>query len=64
MADADALKQQLKNDPAFKGELRDRIKSALGLKVPQAQAVNYNFDSYMLQDIEVSETGVCSRHGS
>jgi hypothetical protein len=54
MADNEALKQQLKNDPTFKSELTDRIKNAMGLRVPQAQPVNYNFDSYMLQDVEVS----------
>lgn len=46
------LKAKLKQDPSFKAELKERIKHALGAKIPAAQAVSYNFDSYMLQDIQ------------
>lgn len=53
MADRAELKEKLKSDPGFKSELRERIKSALGMRVPAAQPVSYNFDSYMLQDVEV-----------
>ncbi|KAF5836748.1 cytochrome c oxidase subunit II [Dunaliella salina] len=52
MEKKEELKKSLKNDPSFRSELKDRIKGAMGLRVPPAQAVNYNFDSYMLQDIE------------
>jgi cytochrome c oxidase subunit 2 len=47
------LKQKLKSEPSFRAELKDRIKAALGAKVPAAQPVSYNFDSYMLQDVQV-----------
>lgn len=54
MADNKAeLKAQLKANPSFKTELKERIKSALGARIPVAQPVSYNFDSYMLQDIQV-----------
>ncbi len=54
MADAkDELKAKLKQDPAFRAELKERLKTALFAKIPAAQAVQYNFDSYMLQDIQV-----------
>ncbi len=60
MAQARAeLKDKLKDDPSFRSELRGRIKNALGLRLPPAQAVNYNFDSYMLQDIEVGACCAC-----
>lgn len=53
MVDAkEELKAKLKADPAFKAELKDRIKAALGARIPEAKPVVYNFDSYMLQDIE------------
>jgi cytochrome c oxidase subunit 2 len=54
MVDAkDELKAQLKANPAFRAELKERIKAALGARLPAAQPVSYNFDSYMLQDIQV-----------
>ena len=53
MADKEAIKAQIKADPAFRSELKDRIKNALGMRVPPAQPVSYQFDSYMLPDIEV-----------
>eukprot|EP00195_Chlamydomonas_chlamydogama_P006250 CAMPEP_0202892268 /NCGR_PEP_ID=MMETSP1392-20130828/2019_1 /ASSEMBLY_ACC=CAM_ASM_000868 /TAXON_ID=225041 /ORGANISM="Chlamydomonas chlamydogama, Strain SAG 11-48b" /LENGTH=155 /DNA_ID=CAMNT_0049576163 /DNA_START=150 /DNA_END=617 /DNA_ORIENTATION=+ len=46
------LKAQLKQQPSFKAELKDRIKSALLSKVPASQPITYNFDSYMVQDIQ------------
>jgi len=52
MADRAELKEKLRADPGFRSELRERIKSALGMRVPAAQPVSYNFDSYMLQDVE------------
>ncbi len=55
MGSKEDLKAQLKQDPSFRAELKDRIKGAMGLRVPPAQAVNYNFDSYMLQDVEVGQ---------
>ncbi|KAG1680942.1 hypothetical protein FOA52_009901 [Chlamydomonas sp. UWO 241] len=48
----DQLKADLKASPTFKAELAGRLKTALGAKVPTSSAVSYNFDSYMLQDIE------------
>lgn len=51
------LKAKLKADPSFKKELRDRIKAALGARIPASQTVTYNFDSYMLQDIQVRGVG-------
>ncbi len=55
MVDAkDELKAKLKQDPAFRAELKERIKSALGARIPEAKPVSYNFDSYMLQDIQAS----------
>jgi len=48
----DALKEQLKQDPSFRKELKDRIKAALGAKLPAQQAISYNFDSYMVQDVQ------------
>ena len=47
------LKAKLRQDPGFRSELKDRIKAALGSRIPAAQPVSYNFDSYMLQDIQV-----------
>ncbi len=59
MPDAkDELKAKLKADPSFRSELKDRIKAALGAKIPAAQPVSYNFDSYMLQDIQVGSDEV------
>jgi len=53
MADhKEQLKSQLKANPSFRAELKERIKAALGARLPQAQPVSYQFDSYMLQDIE------------
>ncbi len=55
------LKAQLKKDPSFRAELKERIKAALGARVPTAKPVSYNFDSYMLQDIQVRRA---RKHGS
>lgn len=53
MADAkEQLKAKLKADPGFRGELKSRIKEALLGKVPAAVPISYNFDSYMLTDVQ------------
>lgn len=46
------LKAKLRADPAFRSELKDKIKSSLLAKVPPSQPVVYNFDSYMLTDLQ------------
>ncbi|GAX81757.1 hypothetical protein CEUSTIGMA_g9185.t1 [Chlamydomonas eustigma] len=46
------LKEQLKSSPSFKAELKDRIKTALIGKIPATAPIQYNFDSYMVQDIQ------------
>jgi hypothetical protein len=51
------LKSQLKSDPSFKQELKERVKGALGLRLPPTQPVSYQFDSYMLPDVEVGYLG-------
>jgi heme/copper-type cytochrome/quinol oxidase subunit 2 len=62
MVDAkEELKAQLKKDPSFRAELKERNKAALGARVPTAKPVSYNFDSYMLQDIQVRRA---RKHGS
>ena len=59
MADAkDQLKEQLKQNPSFRSELKERIKSALLSKVPAAQAISYNFDSYMLTEVQPGQLRV------
>ncbi|GFH10778.1 cytochrome c oxidase subunit II [Haematococcus lacustris] len=52
MDNKEELKSKLRQDPGFRAELKDRLKAALGARIPAAQAVSYNFDSYMLQDIQ------------
>lgn len=47
----EALKAQLRTDPEFRKELRGRVKEALLSKAPTKSA-SYNFDSYMLTDVE------------
>jgi heme/copper-type cytochrome/quinol oxidase subunit 2 len=49
---SDEIKAQLKNDPSFRQELKDRLKTALLAKVPTGQTISYNFDSYMLTDLQ------------
>ena len=39
------LKAELKASPSFKAELKDRLKAALQLKVPESKPIQYNFDS-------------------
>jgi heme/copper-type cytochrome/quinol oxidase subunit 2 len=46
------LKEQLRNDPSFKAELRSRVKEAIMSKVQNTRTAEYNFDSYMLTDVE------------
>ncbi|KXZ55021.1 hypothetical protein GPECTOR_3g183 [Gonium pectorale] len=59
MTDAkDALKQQLKQNPSFRAELKERIKSALVAKVPAPQLISYNFDSYMLTEVQPGQLRV------
>ena len=46
------LKEQLKQDPSFRAELKDRLKTALLSTVPVSKPIKQNFDSYMLTDVE------------
>jgi hypothetical protein len=46
------LKEQLRNDPSFKSELRSRVKEAIMSKIGATRTAEYNFDSYMLADVE------------
>ena len=39
------LKAELKASSSFKTELKDRLKAALQLKVPESKPIQYNFDS-------------------
>jgi len=50
MSNREALKEQLKQSPAFRAELKDRLKSALQAKLPAPKTISYAFDSYMIQD--------------
>lgn len=52
------LKAKLKTDPTFRAEIKDRIKSALLAKVPASAPVQYNFDSYMLTDVQPGQLRV------
>nr|AAK30366.1 cytochrome c oxidase subunit II [Polytomella sp. Pringsheim 198.80]AAK32116.1 cytochrome c oxidase subunit II [Polytomella sp. Pringsheim 198.80] len=53
MSDAkDQLKEQLKASPSFRAELKDKLKAALLSKVPASQPIQYNFDSYMVTDVQ------------
>ncbi|KAG2489375.1 hypothetical protein HYH03_012205 [Edaphochlamys debaryana] len=52
------LKAKLKADPSFRSELKDRIKNALAAKTPAPQAVSYNFDSYMLTEVQPGQLRV------
>lgn len=59
MADQkEQLKAKLKQDPSFRAELKDRIKNALMSKVPAAQTIQYNFDSYMLTEVQPGQLRV------
>jgi len=53
----DELKAKLKQDPTFRAELKERIKSALGARIPATQPVQYNFDSYMLTEVQMLTSG-------
>lgn len=46
------LKAKLLADPSFKQELKDRVKAALLAKGGDGKVIEYNFDSYMLTDVE------------
>ncbi len=39
------LKAELKASPTFKAELKERLKTALALKLPASKPIQYNFDS-------------------
>lgn len=53
MVDAkEQLKEQLKQNPSFRAELKDKLKAALLAKVPASQTISYNFDSYMVTDVQ------------
>eukprot|EP00775_Hariotina_reticulata_P007482 gene7482-7691_t len=49
----EALKAKLKADPSFRRELRKRVTDTLLTKnEDEAKTAEYNFDSYMLTDVE------------
>jgi heme/copper-type cytochrome/quinol oxidase subunit 2 len=49
----EALKAKLKADPGFRKELRKRVTEALLAKSEEeGKTASYNFDSYMLTDVE------------
>jgi cytochrome c oxidase subunit 2 len=52
MVSTEELKRQLKADPSFRSELKDRIKGALMSKVQGSTPISYNFDSYMLTEVQ------------
>lgn len=60
MADPEQFKEQLKAkieaDPSFRDELRSKLKGALKEKLfgrlPEPRTAEFNFDSYMLADVE------------
>lgn len=53
MDSSSLLKTQLKNDPSFRSELRERVIKNLGLRIPKPQSLNHSFDAYMLQENDI-----------